>query len=333
MRRSSEGDPRSTRAKRAVIAGACAAFSACAPVPPAPAPAPAEVAPVARRAPPAAVSPLRSAAIVRHARLAAAAKEAGDLASAADHEEVLVLLAPEDPGRRKALQATRDTLRRATRTHADAGVAARRSGDLALARESFLRVLALDPDNADAAKALREIDLATMAKSQSDRAARVRMTDDIIANAKSRAAESYDIEQRLELMRAGDLTAGLRELRGYVDANPGDRVSRQRIGAAVAEKARESESKGQREVALGLYEQAGALAGSPTPDWTARMQALRKALGEQYYAEGMKLFRTDLAGAIRHWETGARFDPSNTTLQLRLRDAKVAQQKLQKIQK
>ena len=244
-----------------------------------------------------------------------------------------MLLAPEDPSRRKALQATREAIRRATRTHAEAGLAARRAGDLATARDAFLLVLALDPDNADAAKALREIDLAVMAKSQSDRAARVRVTDDIIASAKARAVESNDLEQRLELMRAGDLSTGLRELRSWVDANPGDRASRQRIGAAVAEKARELESKAQRETALGLYEQAASLAGAGTPEWTSRMQALRKSLGEYYYTEGMKVFRTDLAAAIRHFENGARYDPSNTNLQLRLREAKIAQQKLQKIGK
>lgn len=314
---------------RSAIAIACVALVACAPAPPMTDPDP----PALRTTPPAVGSSFRGAAIVRHARLAALARETGDLAAAADHEEVVVLLAPEDPARRKALQATREAIRRATRTQAEAGLAARRAGDLATARDAFLRVLALDPDNADAAKALREIDLAVMARAQGDRAARVRVTDDLAANAKARATESFDLEQRLELVRAGDLNAGLRELRSWVDANPGERASRQRIGAAVAEKARESESKGQREAALGLYEQAVSLAGAGTPEWTLRMQALRKSLGELYYSEGMKVFRSDLAAAIRHWENGARYDPSNTNLQLRLREAKIAQQKLQKIDK
>ena len=201
----------------------CGSLAACAPAPSLPDAEP----PVVRSAPPAIGSSYRAAAITRHARLAATAREAGDLASAADHEEVLVLLAPEDPARRKALQATRDAIRRSVRAHADAGVTARRGGDLASARDAYLRALALDPDNIEAAKALREIDLAVMSKSQGDRAARVRATDDIIASVKARAADSYDLEQRLELVRAGDLTAGLRELRSWVDANQGDRASRQ----------------------------------------------------------------------------------------------------------
>ena len=308
-----------------LLVGACAQQPTNADDPPPAVHTPAPAAPVS--------SGYRSAAIARHARLAAAARDAGDLAEAADHEEVLVLLSPNDAARRRALQNTREAIKRTARTHADAGAAARRSGDLATAKDAYLRVLALDPDNADAVKALRDVDAAVMARTQGERAARVRVPDDVVASAKARPADTLDVDQRIEIMRAGDLNAGLRELRTWVDANPGDRATRQRIGVAVAEKARELESKAQRESALGLYEQAGALAGAPTPEWTTRAQALRKTLGDQYYAEGMKVYRTDINLAIRNFEAGARYDPSNTNLQLRLREAKLAQQKLQKIGK
>jgi tetratricopeptide (TPR) repeat protein len=318
---------------RALVVTASLALAACAPAPTVvDDPPPAVYTPSAPTT--SVTSPYRNAAIARHSRLAAQARDAGDLAEAADHEEVLVLLAPNDPARRRALQTTREAIKRAARTHTESGLAARRAGDLNAARDAYLRVLLLDPDNTEAVKALREIDSATMARVQGERAAKVRVVDDIVASAKARASDAaLDVDQRIEIMRAGDLNAGLRELRSWVDANPGDRATRQRIGGAVAEKARELESKAQRESALGLYEQAGTLAGAPAPEWTARIQALRKGLGEQYYAEGMKVYRTDLASAIRSFEAGARYDPSNTNLQLRLREAKMAQEKLQKIRK
>jgi len=316
---------------RALVIAACLVLGACAQAPSMSEDSPAVSTP---STPTLTVSSgYRNAAIARHSRLAATARDAGDLAEAADHEEVLVLLSPNDPARKRALQSTREAIRRAVRTHAESGSAARRAGDLVSARDAYLRVLALDPDNADAVKALREIDSAVMARSQGERAARVRVPDDVVASAKARPTDALDVDQRIEILRAGDFNAGLRELRSWVDANPGDRATRQRIGAAVAEKARELESKAQRESALGLYDQAGTLAGAPTPEWTTRAQALRKALGEQYYAEGMKVYRTDLDLAIRSFEAGVRYDPSNTTLQLRLREAKLAQQKLQKIGK
>lgn len=315
---------------RTVLVIATAMLAACAPAPPDPTPAPPIVVRPAPSRPPVSY---RGAAIAQHARLAAIAREAGDLAAAAEHEEVLVLLAPDDPARLKTLQATREAIRRAIRTQVDAAVAARRAGDLAGAREAYLRVLVLDADNAEAVKALREIDLATMTKAQSDRAARVRVPDEAVTSAKARPNETNDLDQRIEIMRAGDLNTGLRELRSWVDAHPGERAARQRIGAAVAEKARELESKAQREAALGLYEQAGSLAGTAAPEWMTRAQNLRKALGEQHYNDGMKVYRTDLNAAIRHFENGARYDPSNTNLQLKLREAKLAQEKLQKIAK
>ena len=63
-----------------------------------------------------------------------------------------------------------------------------------------------------------------------------------------------------------------------------------RIGAAVAERAKELEGKGQREAALGLYEQALSLRGEPQPEWSARVAALRKSVAADYYNEGVKAF-------------------------------------------
>jgi hypothetical protein len=64
------------------------------------------------------------------------------------------------------------------------------------------------------------------------------------------------------MLSAGDTAGALRELKAWVDAHPRDRASRQRIGAAVAERAKELEGRGQRELALGLYEQRSRCAAS-----------------------------------------------------------------------
>jgi hypothetical protein len=278
----------------------------------------------------------RTGFAARHVELANKAREAGDLTAAEDHWQVLALLEPDNASYRQALASTREAIARGVREWWQAGVAARRNGDAARARDAFLRTLALDPSHAEAAQALRELEQQAMAKTQADRASRVRAAEDVVAGARARAAASpvndgYDLEQRIELVRAGDLQAGLRELRVWVEANPGDKAGRQRAGAAIAERARDAESKGMRESALSLYGEAASLSGAPPPEWTTRSQALRKALGEQYYVEGMKLYRTDLAAAIRQWETGAKYDPGNANLQMRLREARLAQQKLQKI--
>ena len=124
------------------------------------------------------------------------------------------------------------------------------------------------------------------------------------------------------MFRAGDTAGGLRDLHRFVDANPGDKAARNRIGTVVYDRARELEEQGQREQALGLYEQAVALRGEAGPGWAARIQALKKALGDDYFEKGVQAWPTDRALAIKHWETSLRYDPQNAKAAARLKDAR-----------
>ncbi len=274
----------------------------------------------------------RAQAIASQLQLAHQAKAAGDLAAAANHLHVVVLLAPDEPNYRGELDAVNAAIRQGVREQLQAGNAALKNGESERATHAMLRALALDPDNDDAAKALREIDRRHISRIQGDRAQKLRPVD--IAGVKAGASEAsaqYDLEQPLEMLRAGDVNGGLRELRAYVDANPGNRAARKKIGSAVAEQAHELQSKGSREAAYMLYEQAVALRGESTPDWTAQIQVLRKALSEEYYSNGERAYRTDVALAIKQWETSLKYDPQNLKASTRLRDAHAAQEKLQRI--
>ena len=80
------------------------------------------------------------------------------------------------------------------------------------------------------------------------------------ARAPSEVNDGFDIEQALEMLRAGDASSGLRDLRAFVDANPGNRAARQRIGNAVADRARELEDQGAREQAVDALRAGGRAA-------------------------------------------------------------------------
>jgi tetratricopeptide (TPR) repeat protein len=313
--------------------------------------APVATAPVAELPQASPADDARGQAILRHRQLAQKAREAGDLATAAMEWHVVVLLAPDTPAYRREQEAVNAAIRQGVREQLQTGNAALKNGDNERATQAMLRVLALEPGNDEAAKALREIDRQRMARIQTDRAQKLRPVDmnalkgapsgatGGVANAASNSATNaandvvaqYDLEQPLEMLRAGDVSGGLRELRAYVDANPGNRAARQRIGNAVADRARELAGKGSREQAYLLYEQAVALRGETTPEWTAQMQALRKALSDEYYSNGERAYRTDVALAIRQWETSLRYDPENLKASSRLRDARAAQEKLKNI--
>ena len=135
------------------------------------------------------------------------------------------------------------------------------------------------------------------------------------------AGDAYSLEQPLEMFRAGDTAGGLRDLHRFVDANPGDKSARNRIGTVVYDRARELETQGQREQALGLYVEAVALRGDAAPGWTARIQAVKKALGDEYFDKGVKDWPANRALAIKDWETSLRFDPQNARSAARLKDA------------
>ena len=292
----------------------------------------------------------RDEAIRRHRELAREARAAGDLATALDHLHVVTMLAPGDEAARRDAEALRGEVQRGVRENLDAGRNAMRSGDNARASTAFLRVLALEPRNAEAARSLREIDRQNMTRAQANRAARVRV-EDLFADARAAKAappagygaapaptaaaaggiDAYDLDQRIEMFRAGDTATALRELKAWVDAHPKDRAGRQRIGAAVAERAKELEGKGQREAALGLYEQALSLRGEPQSEWSARVAALRKSVAADYYNEGVKAMRTDLGVAVRSLETAVKLDPQNANAANRLREAKAARDKLSRM--
>ena len=274
----------------------------------------------------------RKQTIARHQHLAQQARDGGDLASAAIQWHIVVLLAPGVTRYRREQEAVNAAIRQGVRDQLQVGNAALKSGDNERATQAMLRVLALDPTNDEAAKTLRDIDRQRVSRIQGERAQKLRPVD--IAALKSGASEAvalYDLEQPLEMLRAGDVNGGLRELRAYVDANPGNRAARQKIGAAVADRARDLQSKGSREQAYMLYEQAVALRGETTPDWTVQIQVLRKALSDEYYSSGERAYRIDVALAIKQWETSLRYDPQNLRASARLRDAHAAQEKLKSI--
>lgn len=318
---------RGTGVTLALLLAACAQAPVEPPAaPPTPSPAPA-------------VSASTSEAIARYRKAAESARQAGDLATAAAQWHVVTLLAPDDDAARRELAAVRGAIAKESRDQLAAGQAALAANDVERATHALLRVLAVDPSQPDAAKALREIDRRRFTRIQADRAAKVTAQDQAAPRGAMRAAapaaasdgDAFDVEQALEMLRAGDSAGGLRDLKAYVDANPGNRAVRQRIASAVAERAKELEDKGAREEALGLYEQANALRGDQGGAWVARMGTLRKGLSRDYFDKGSRAFNTNLPQAIALLETSVRYDPSNAMAAAKLKDAKAAQQKLNSI--
>jgi tetratricopeptide (TPR) repeat protein len=296
--------------------------------------------PAAPPAPGSAAADATAAAIGEHRQLARRHAQAGDHAAAAREWHIVLLLAPGDDAARKERDVERAAIRQGVRDNLQAGLAAARNGESERATQAMLKVLALDPENAEAAKVLREIDrqkLARIQANQAQRAARENQTNAVrTAPGPAMAAESsesYDLEQPIEMFKAGDINGGLRDFRAFVDANPRNDAARQRIATLVYERGVESEQKGSHEQALMLVDQAASLRGKPVPEWSARAQSLRKAISADYYDRGVQAYRNDVAGAIKLWETSLKYDPQNRLAQAKLSEARTAQDKLKRIER
>jgi len=315
--------------RRALIAVA-AALTGCATAPAPPTSAPAPDVPAAR-------ADVERAA-ERHRALALKLEAAHDLADAAHQWQVVLLLLPDDRQATAQLAALRRTIAKVVSEELGVARDAQRRTDLDKAEQSMLRVLAYDPYNEEAVAALREIDRQRATRRAADRAARARMEEKTVATRNRTVRRStpteageYDIEQSIELLRAGDAKVALPELRRYAQANPRDRAARERIAVAVYAQAQQLQGQGADAAAVSMYADAIKLHPAPPRDWSSQLAQLRARLANQEYEMGVRLMATDVPAAIAHFEAALRYAPDHTQAQLRLERARKMQENLRSI--
>jgi tetratricopeptide (TPR) repeat protein len=242
---------------------------------------------------------------------------------------------PDNAEFRRELDATRAAARRGAQEKLDAARAAQRSGQPARAIQLHVQALALDPASAEAARALRELDRQKYARIQQDRAARAKPMPRRGRPATARSARPTRRRRLRRRAGAGDARRrrpgrGLRDLRAWVAANPRQRATRLRIGAAVFDKGREQEASGAREQALSTYE--SAVARATRREWAARIAPLKKSVAEELYEAGVRASRSDLKRAIAQWEACLRLDPQHARASARLQEARRLQARVQRIE-
>ncbi len=154
-----------------ILWAACAAVAGC--VTPPPGDAPVRPAPTASRPAP---SPHPAEALeARHHERAQTHMQAHNWADALVEWELLSLLKPDTKDYRDAMADTRKRIRDAADGLSRAAEQARRQGNLDQATLLYLRVLAVERDNAAAAQALRDIDTERTRRSYINRPPRVVM--------------------------------------------------------------------------------------------------------------------------------------------------------------
>ena len=277
------------RARGLLLPCCLALLAACAEAPPRPR-RPAEVAKA---------SPTDAAiasAIAAHRQQAERDAAAGRSAAAAREWQILALLAP---GRRAVPRATaRRRARRSRKAFANScrsANAALRSGDAERASVAMLKVLSLDPDNAEAMKALRDIDRQKFSRIQNNRAARAGQACDCRRRPRPRPdprrlptrANPTTSTSASKYSGQATSTAGSRKCARSSMPIPTTRRRGSGLRVPSTSAAAKPKAKGAREQALMLYEQAAALRGKPLPEWNdagaeAAQDAIRRLLRQRY---------------------------------------------------
>lgn len=179
---------------------------------------------------------------------ASMAARQGRLADAALAWEVLTVLRPDVADYREALADTRRQI--------DAGVAdrlpraaqAQRRGDLDGATQLYLSVLALQPDHAAAADALRGIERERVKRQQLGRSSRLTLTRRAATEAEVMAdkaavaggADRNELEHVAMLARQGEIDTAIGLLERRTAANRNDRAARELLADLYARKAEDA---------------------------------------------------------------------------------------------
>lgn len=179
---------------------------------------------------------------------ASTAARQGRLADAALAWEVLTVLRPDVADYREALVDTRRQIDAGVADRWPRAVQAQRRGDLDGATQLYLSVLALQPDHAAAADALRGIERERVKRQQLGRSSRLTLTRRAATEAEVMAdkaavaggADRNELEHVAMLARQGEIDTAIGLLERRTAANRNDRAARELLADLYARKAEDA---------------------------------------------------------------------------------------------
>ena len=256
------------------------------------------------------------------------------------HWEVLEVLHPDQPAYTKKLAEAKSHAGSIAAEHLQQARQARQQGQNDRAFVLYLKVLSANPDSAEAAQALREMEkdgarrayVGALSRGGSNEAmAGVRRGSN--GPPPPSAGERGDLDSAIMLLHQGDTVAAVQALEGYVRKNPRDDLGRRTLQDAYVELARQRTQEGKKEEALAYLEKAQAMRDGKSSQGLSRsIQSLRKEIAEDYYQQGLRAERTDLKEAITSWETTLKYDPEHSQAAQRLERARRMEKNLRSIE-
>src|SRR5262245_11481863 len=191
---------------------------------------------------------------------AAGLSQEGRWAEARALWEILLLLQPESNEYRLQLDQLQKRITEAVSERLSAAEKARQAGDLEQATMLYLRVLTVDPYNAAAARALRELESERVRRAYLSRPPRVAVATRPSAGNGARnsvapsANDVSDLELAVMLFRQGDHAGSAQTLEKYLQTHPKDEGARRYLVDAYHQLGLAALQKGRKEDALTYLE-------------------------------------------------------------------------------
>jgi tetratricopeptide (TPR) repeat protein len=197
----------------------------------------------------------------------------------------------------------------------------RREGDTLM-----LKVLALQPGQE---RALAELRKSTSARTQAQQVAKNKEENQVQLARQKKSPGSVEYQLH-SLYAAGDYTALLATSAG-LKGEPDAEIARLLRSTHVA-MADQAARQGQRDAELEHLMSAITVFPAVPDPLLDRSVVLRKELSKEWYQRGNGLMKGDLPGAIAALEKSLGYNPENRLARLKLKQARVLQRNLLKIQ-
>lgn len=251
-------------------------------------------------------------------------------AEAAMEWEILALVNPERVEYRNQQRDAQARIAKGVEENLKSADEARQRGDVQAASHFYLKALSLDPSNSTAADALRKLEHDSVRHTLHTRVAH--MSKDAGTPRPGPASERRDLEFGALLLRQGDYPDSIKTLEKYLKSAPKDELARRYLADAHFQLAQQRLEQGRKEDALSHLENAKGTHEQDTAELKTSIETLRKALAEDYYQKGMKVYRANLDEAIADWERSVQYDPAHPQASARLQRARQMQQNLKAIE-
>mgnify|MGYP003386141190 CR=1 FL=1 len=234
--------------------------------------------------------------IAQQRAMALADQESGELASALDHWQVLLLAAPDDVQARQQTIELASKLEKKAKVAYSKGLAAIDGGQQRRAKKFFAETLAARPEHAQALAQLKKLKSLQMNKFQHDKIIKIEKTA-YADNAAPPQATAPEIDERLR--------AHVRRINAYLTAS--------QLFQADAQYQHATQIKSNDLVAK------------------AQLARLSNTLADSYFQHARRLMRSDLNKAIEYLQISLRHEPDEEA-EILLQRSRLIRDNLTKIQ-